>query len=81
MDKLDRAFATDSWWHLFPLDSLSVSHVIALDHDAIKLELVNASVSKKNIRFKFENTWLKEAEFRAEVSNYRKDLSPESLTS
>lgn len=45
--KLDRAFATNSWWHLFPLCTLSVSHAIISDHDPIKLELVNTSVSKK----------------------------------
>lgn len=62
-ERLQRAFATDSWWHMFPLTTLSVSHTIVSDHDPIKLELVNTSVSRKHFRVSFENTWLKEEIF------------------
>ncbi|XP_074375304.1 uncharacterized protein LOC141717092 [Apium graveolens] len=61
------------------LCTLTVSHVIASDHDPIKTELVNATVSKKIFRFKFENTWLKEEEFSTEVSKFWLGLSPSHL--
>lgn len=47
--------------------------------DPIKLVLVNTFVSKKNFRFKFENTWLKKVEFHTEVTNYWKSLPPSHL--
>lgn len=69
-EKLDRAFATDSWWHMFPLCTLTVHHTVVSDHDPIRIELVNTSLSKKQFRFKFENTWLKEAKFHTEVAEF-----------
>lgn len=69
-EKWDREFATDSWWHMFPLCTLSVSRVVVSDHEPIKLELVNTVVTKKYFRFKFENTWLKEENFHSDVENY-----------
>lgn len=51
------------------LDSLSVFHVIVSYHEPIKLNLFNTVVTEKQFRFKFENTWLKEAEFYSEVAN------------
>ncbi|XP_074356231.1 uncharacterized protein LOC141695927 [Apium graveolens] len=44
------------------------------DHDPIKLELINTAISKKQFRFMFENTWLKESSFHADVSNYWQKL-------
>lgn len=79
--RLDRAFATDSWWNLFPLCTLSVFHVIKSDHDLIKLNLFNMAVTKKQFRFKFKNTWLKEAGFHSEVSKFWQDLPPFHLLS
>ncbi|XP_074352252.1 uncharacterized protein LOC141691411 [Apium graveolens] len=73
-ERLDRAFATNSWWHIFPLCSLTIFHATISDHDPIKLELFNVAVFKKQFRFNFENTWLKELKFHMEVSNYWKDL-------
>ncbi|XP_074346129.1 uncharacterized protein LOC141684888 [Apium graveolens] len=73
-EKLDKAFATDSWWHMFPLCTLSVSHTIVSDHDPINIELVNTVISKKQFRFKFENTWLKEAKFQTKVAEFWKSL-------
>lgn len=46
-EKLDRAFGSDSWWQRFSLCTLTVFHVVASDHDPIKLDLVNTSVTKK----------------------------------
>lgn len=37
------------------------------DHDTISLELINASIPKKEFRFKFENTWIKEPSFVKDV--------------
>ncbi|XP_074346127.1 uncharacterized protein LOC141684889 [Apium graveolens] len=73
-EKLDRCFATEAWWSKFPLCMLSVFHVTASDHDPIKLELMCTSISKKQFRFRFENTWLKEPNFHAEVSSFWQQL-------
>ena len=73
-ERLDRCFATDAWWGKFPLCMLSVFHVTKSDHDPIKLELMNTSISKKQFRFRFENTWLKEANFHAEISGFWQQL-------
>lgn len=75
-EKLDRAFATVSWWQLFPLCKLSLVHTSCSDHDPINLELLSISHTKKQFRFKFENTWLKEPGFHKEVVDFWKKLSP-----
>lgn len=36
-ERLDRAFATANWWHIFPLCNLSVHHTICSDHEPINL--------------------------------------------
>lgn len=69
-ERLDRCFANDSWWSKFSLSTLTVFHVIVSDHDPIKLDLLNTSISKKNFRFRFENTWLKKPNFHSEISKY-----------
>ncbi|XP_074356683.1 uncharacterized protein LOC141696441 [Apium graveolens] len=43
-------------------------------HDPILLELFNSEFSRKQFRFKFENTWLHEPSFREEVSNQWKEI-------
>lgn len=75
-ERLDRAFATSSWWHMFPLCKLSVGHTIISDHEPILLNLCSVLSSRKKFRFRFENTWLKEESFHAEVVEYWKKLSP-----
>lgn len=62
-ERLDRAFAMSSWWSKFPLCNLQVVHTTRSDHDPIQLDLIRAAVSKREFRFRFENTWLKEPFF------------------
>lgn len=69
-ERLDRAFASDSWWQLFPLCKLTIYHTICSDHDPINLDLCNIQVTKKKFIFKFENTWLREPEFHIEVKEH-----------
>lgn len=78
-ERLDRAFGTESWWQLFPLCTLSVFHAIVSDHEPIKLSLVNTAITKKDFRFRFENTWLKEANFHSDVSKFWRDLPSSHL--
>lgn len=59
-----------TWWLKFPLCRLSVHTVSVSDHDPITLYLLNIPVSRKEFRFKFENTWLKEPTFLNDVTNY-----------
>ncbi|XP_074378321.1 uncharacterized protein LOC141719854 [Apium graveolens] len=73
-ERLDRAFATQQWWNLFPLCKLLVYHVSVSDHDPIFLDLLSTSFSKKQFRFKFENTWLQEPNFRKKVSDFWLEL-------
>lgn len=51
-------------------------HTIYSDHDPIQLELYNTEHSRRNFRFRFENTWLKEQSFHEEVVNYWQRLPP-----
>lgn len=69
-ERLDKAFSTKSWWQLFLLCTLSVFHAIVSDHEPIKLTLVNTTITNKDFRFRFENTWLKEATFHFDVSKF-----------
>lgn len=78
-ERLDRAFATESWWQLFLLCTLSVFHATVSDHEPIKLALVNTTVTRKDFRFRFENTWLKDATFHSDVSKFWRDLPTSHL--
>ncbi|XP_074377634.1 uncharacterized protein LOC141719152 [Apium graveolens] len=69
-ERIDRAFANDLWWRKFPLYKLSVSHVIKSDHDPIMLEPTHVEFSRKQFRFRFENTWLNELSFKEEVTRF-----------
>lgn len=73
-ERLDRAFATREWWQNFPLSNLSVIHTTCSDHDPILLDLMSFAHSRKQFRFKFENTWLQSPIFHEEVSKFWKDL-------
>ncbi|XP_074346587.1 uncharacterized protein LOC141685379 [Apium graveolens] len=73
-ERLDRAFADANWWRKFPLCKLTVTHTIKFDHDPILLEPVNTEFSRKQFRFKFENTWLHECSFKDEVVQYWKEI-------
>lgn len=73
-EKLDRAFASSSWLHKFPLCKLTVIHTTVSDHDPILLESCNVAVSRKKFIFRFENVWLKEPNFHSEVSGFWKQL-------
>lgn len=73
-ERLDRAFASSLWWQLFPLCTLTIFHAVSSDHEPIKLELFNMAVSKKQFRFKFENTWMKEKNFHDDVVEFWQSL-------
>ena len=66
-ERLDRAFASNGWWSKFPLCHLKVVQTSRSDHDPIILEFLKVELSRKQFRFRFENIWLKEAGFIAEV--------------
>lgn len=75
-ERLDRAFASNTWWSLFPLCTLSVFHIVTSDHEPIKLSLFNTMITRKQFRFKFENIWLKEESFSSEISSFWQNLPP-----
>lgn len=74
-ERLDRVFATESWWRPFPLCNLRLLHTICSDDEPIHLELRSLSHTKRQFRFRFENTWLKEESFHEEVCEYWGSLS------
>lgn len=67
-ERLDRAFATASWWIKFPLCNLCVHHRSCSDHDLIQLNAIHATVSKNVFRFYFENTYQREPSFNKEFT-------------
>lgn len=58
---------------------LSFFHAIKSDHEPFNLSLFNIVVTKKQFRFKFENTWLKEDSFHSDVSSFWRNLLPSHL--
>lgn len=80
-ERLDRAFATRSWLHLFPLCKLSVIHAIASDHDPIVLDLFSVAFSRKQFRFRFENAWLQEPDFHKKTTDFWLALPPSHILS
>lgn len=78
-EHLDRAFANNEWWRKFPLCTLRVSHVTCSDHDPIQLLLFDTTVSRKQFRFRFENSWLQEPSFKEKVSKFWKSLAPMNI--
>lgn len=50
-ERLDRAFSNNFWWQLFPLCTLTIPHVVASDHDPLKLDLVNTLITKNSFIF------------------------------
>lgn len=73
------AFVNEGWWQMYPLCKLEVTHTICSDHDPIIMELVDASLSRKQFRFRFENTWLNEPTFHQEVTYYWRNLPTSHL--
>ncbi|XP_074357954.1 uncharacterized protein LOC141697459 [Apium graveolens] len=78
-ERLDMTFGSVSWWSKFLLCQLKVIHVVSSDHDPIFLDLLKVDVSRKNFRFQFENIWLKEPGFVAEVKEVWSNISPVHL--
>lgn len=78
-ERLDRAFASRSWLHMFPLSKLSLIHTSVSDHDPIFLDLLSVSFSSKQFRFRFENTWLQEPGFHKETTDFWLALPPSHI--
>ncbi|KAL8133792.1 hypothetical protein AgCh_009018 [Apium graveolens] len=78
-ERLDRAFATRDWLLAFPLCKLQVVPVPVSDHDHLLLDLYSVVFSKKQFRFRFENTWLQEPSFRQETNEFWSALPPTNI--
>lgn len=78
-ERLDRAFASEAWWTLFPLCNLTVITQrvqIMTPSSSIFLALLT---QRSSFIFRFENAWLKEESFTADVSKTWRDLYPSLL--
>lgn len=80
-ERLDRTFASEEWWRMFPLCKLSMHHTICSDHEPIQLELCSLAHSNRQFRFRFENVWLREESFRTEVIDHWKTLTSSNMLS
>lgn len=78
-ERLDRAFATRAWLHLFPLCKHPVIHTPVSDHDPILLDLFSVPFSRKQFHFRFENTWLQESNFHKEKTEFWLTLPPSHI--
>lgn len=78
-ERLDRSFAMREWLHMFPLCKLSVIHVPVSDHDPLLLDIISVDFSRKQFRFRFEDTWLQEPNFRKKTTDFWLDLSPSHI--
>lgn len=78
-EKLDRAFASTSWWLKFPLCHLKVLHTAASDHEPLLLDLLRVDIPMRTFRFRFENMWLREPSFIEEVSKTWRELPKSHL--
>lgn len=61
-ERLDRVFATTSWWDLFPVAKVWSLEVSCSDDLPIVLDPNPSSSIPRNKRFRFENLWIREAE-------------------
>ena len=61
-ERLNRALASNSWHHLFPKAKVSSLEASCSDHLPIFLDLNPVVNSPRIKKFRFENTWLREAD-------------------
>ncbi|XP_074342205.1 uncharacterized protein LOC141679663 [Apium graveolens] len=78
-ERLDRAFATRSWPHSFPMCKLSVIRTSVSDHDLILLDLYSLDFTQMEFQFRFENTWLQEPNFHKKTSDFWLSLPPSHI--
>lgn len=67
-EKLDRALVNSSWCNLFPAAALEFLTTTSSDHYPLLLSCKLSEIVHRNSqRFKFENAWLAEPDFRDQV--------------
>jgi len=71
-EKLDRALVNSSWCNLFPATALECLTTTSSDQYPLLLNCkLSETVHRNPQRFKFENTWLAEPDFRDQVKARR----------
>ncbi|XP_074378461.1 uncharacterized protein LOC141719998 [Apium graveolens] len=68
-ERLDRGLATQDWCNLFPQAEVQVLEVATSDHLPLYLQLNKKVYRRKERRFRFENSWLRESECEIVVKN------------
>ncbi|XP_074352478.1 uncharacterized protein LOC141691607 [Apium graveolens] len=63
-ERLDRGMATQQWMNMFLLAEVTVLEVTTSDHLPLMLQLHRKVFEKRRCRFKFENIWIGEREYR-----------------
>lgn len=68
-ERLDRGLANQDWCQLFPSAEVQVVEVATSDHLPLFLHLNKQVYQRRERRFRFENTWLREKECSQVVRN------------
>ena len=69
-ERLDRAFASVSWFEEFPLSRLTNLLASSSDHSPILLELDITHKPGYTHRFRFENLWVREQDFNENLKRW-----------
>lgn len=68
-ERLDRGLASQSWCNLFPQAEIRVMEVATSDHLPLSLHLNKQVYRRKERRFRFENSWLREKDCEIVIKN------------
>ena len=77
--RLDRAFASVSWFEEFPLCRLTNLLASSSDHSPILLELDITHMPGYTHRFRFENLWVREQDFNDNLKRWWQSSSDKDL--
>lgn len=80
-ERIDRAMVSDSWLSLFPQARLTNLIAAMSDHTPILIETAPRTISSRNFRFRFENSWLRESDLVLVVNSSWEESSSLDLIS
>ena len=68
-ERLDRGLASQAWCNMFPRAEVQVLEVATSDHLPLLLKLNKQIYRRKERRFRFENSWLREKDCEMVIKN------------
>ncbi|XP_074359582.1 uncharacterized protein LOC141698981 [Apium graveolens] len=79
VERLDKGFANKEWIDLFPSDVVQVHEVSTSDHMPLCLQLNMRVYMPKGRRFRFENMWIHETEYKNIIQDCWNDSGTQNL--